>query len=143
MSILHIYKDCFPVIDAVRESLAAEFARLEERISRWDEIPKTEEMLAEAQRVENIASESGVLMKKFAAGIEYAITLKKQKLSVAEAVEGVLARHELNRLRRLDLWSALQPDAGPKSDDDPVAYLGRWNRVARGSVSGVVSADRG
>jgi hypothetical protein len=120
---------CFPVIDAVRESLAAEFRQLEERIESWDRIKKTEGMLAEARRVDKVAGESEALMQKFSAGIEYAITLKKQKLTVAEAVEGVLAMHELNRLRQIDLSSELHGPAQPKTDEDPKTYLTRWNRV--------------
>ena len=120
---------CFPVIDALRDSVAAEFERLKERIAGWEEVPKTEAMLAEARRVERASSESASLKQKFAAGIEYAITLKKRKLSVADAVEGVLARHELNRLRQLDLEAEMGGPTPPASNEDPRAYLARWNRV--------------
>lgn len=120
---------CFPVIDAVNQSLAVEYERLNERIANWDTIPKTPEMVAEARRMQAASAETQSLREKFAAGVEFAIALRKNRLGVRDAVEGVLAIHELNRLRRLDLNEELAPSEQPPQEGDPRAYLARWNRV--------------
>jgi Ca2+-binding EF-hand superfamily protein len=133
---LEIYKGlgvvdpaCFPVIDEVQLSLTREFERLKDRIKNWEGVAKTPEMLAEARRMEAVLERSTTQRQKFAAGIEFAIALKKQKLAIRDAVEGVLAMHELNRLRRIELGQELHSTAEPESENDPREYLARWNRV--------------
>ena len=53
---------------------------------------------------------------------------QSQKLQLADLVEGVLASHELNRLREQDLRQEFSPPPS-HTDDDPKAYLQSWNRV--------------
>ncbi|MEQ8469057.1 hypothetical protein [Coleofasciculus sp. E1-EBD-02] len=68
-----------------------------------DDLEKTPEMLAEAQRMHETRSKSATVREKFAAGVEFAITMKKKHLHLGDVVEGVLAINELNRLRQLEL----------------------------------------
>jgi Ca2+-binding EF-hand superfamily protein len=119
---------CNPMIDAVVASIDAEYARLQHRIANWQTIPKTPEMLAEHEAMVEARGRSANAREKFAAGIEFAITMQKQRLSLADVVEGVLAVHELNRLREEELKQDQAPPAAPPAGD-PKAYLTRWNRV--------------
>ena len=73
-------------------------------------------------------SEAASAREKFAAGVEYAITLRKKKLRLRDAVEGALAINELNRLRHLDLHAEMATTEQPSSGD-PADYLDKWNRV--------------
>lgn len=118
---------CYPVLDAVVESITNEYGKLEERIKNWENIAKTSEMLAEQQAILAARSKSANVKEKFAAGVEFALTMKKKKLSLSNIVEGVLAINELNRLRQIELNQELAPPA--KSQGDPQEYLKQWNRV--------------
>ena len=119
---------CHPMIDAVVQSLDAEYARLQHRIANWPTIPKTAEMLAEHEAMVEARSRSANTREKFAAGIEFAITMQKQRIDLGDVVEGVLAINELNRLREEELQQERAPQAAP-SAGDPRDYLARWNRV--------------
>ncbi|HIK12170.1 MAG TPA: EF-hand domain-containing protein [Oscillatoriaceae cyanobacterium M33_DOE_052] len=119
---------CHPVLDAVAESIQAEYARLQERIANWATIEKTPEMLAEEQAMLEARSKSTTVREKFAAGVEFAITMKKKHISLSDVVEGVLAINELNRLRQMDLNQEMAPPP-PPSGEDPKEYLKKWNRV--------------
>ncbi len=120
---------CYPVLDQVIHSIEAEYARLQDRIKNWQNIEKTPEMLAEAQRMQETRSKSATVREKFAAGVEFAITMKKKHLHLGDLVEGVLAINELNRLRQLELNGELNPPSPTMNGDDPKAYLKQWNRV--------------
>jgi Ca2+-binding EF-hand superfamily protein len=119
---------CHPVLDAVVQSISEEYARLQDRIKNWQTLEKTPEMLAEAEAMLAARSRSANAREKFAAGVEFAITLKKKHLSLGDIVEGVLAVNELNRLREAELRQEFAPPPA-KSDLDPQAYLKKWNRV--------------
>ena len=119
---------CDPVLDAVVQSISEEYARLEARIQNWSTLDKTPEMLATEQAMLAARSKSANAREKFAAGVEFAITMKKQKLSLGDIVEGVLAFNELNRLRELELRQEFAPPP-VESAEDPSLYLKRWNRV--------------
>ncbi|WP_199247608.1 EF-hand domain-containing protein [[Phormidium] sp. ETS-05] len=119
---------CYPVLDAVVESIQAEYARLQQRIANWATIEKTPEMLAEEQAMIEARSKSTTVREKFAAGVEFAITMKKKHISLSDVVEGVLAINELNRLRQMDLNQEMAPPP-PPSGEDPKEYLKKWNRV--------------
>ncbi len=132
---IHLYKAlgiveeaCHPALDAVIQSIDDEYERLQHRIANWQSIPKTEEMLAEHNAMVEARSRSANTREKFAAGIEFAITMQKQRLHLSNVVEGVLAVNELNRLREDELRQDLSP-ARAQSDGDPLAYLAKWNRV--------------
>ena len=73
---------CEPVLDAVIDSVNQEVGRLEERIANWPSVDKTQAMLAEEQAMLAARSASGNAKEKFAAGVEFAITMKKQKLQL-------------------------------------------------------------
>ncbi len=120
---------CYPVLDQVIHSIEAEYARLQDRIKNWQTIEKTPEMLAEAQRMQETRSKSATVREKFAAGVEFAITMKKKHLHLGDLVEGVLAINELNRLRQLELNGELNPPSPTTQGDDSKAYLNKWNRV--------------
>jgi Ca2+-binding EF-hand superfamily protein len=118
---------CFPVLDALTASIEAEYARLQERIAQWPTLRKTPEMLRAAAAMQAEQSQSTALRWKFAAGIELALTLRKKDLGLADLVEGLLATHELNRLRRLELHAEMAPPAA--ADADRARDLASWNRV--------------
>lgn len=119
---------CHPVLDAVVQSISEEYGRLQERIENWQTIEKTPEMLAEEQAMLASRSKSANVREKFAAGVEYAITMKKQQLSIGDVIEGVLALNELNRLREEELQQEFSAPPS-KSEEDPQDYLHKWNRV--------------
>ncbi len=119
---------CHPMIDAVVQSIDAEYARLQHRIANWPSIAKTAEMLAEHEAMVEARSRSANTREKFAAGIEFAITLQKQRIDLGDVVEGVLAVNELNRLREEELQQERAPQAA-SSAGDPRDYLSKWNRV--------------
>ena len=114
-------------------SIVAEYARLEARIQHWESIEKNPEMLATEQAMLAAREKSATVQEKFAAGVEFAITLKKKQLTLADVAEGVFAIHELDRLRKLEEQDNSTP-LNP-SDDDPKAYLTQWNRVILSDAS--------
>lgn len=119
---------CYPVLDAVVESLADEYAQLEKRIKHWKTVEKTPEMLAEEKAMLAARGSSATVKEKFAAGVEFAITVKKKSLSLRDIAEGVLAINELNRLRKIELNEEMTPPS-TKSEEEPKEYLKKWNRV--------------
>ncbi len=119
---------CYPVLDAVVKSIEDEYARLHDRIKNWKTIEKTPEMLAEEKAMLESRSKSANVKEKFAAGVEFAITMKKKQLNLGDIVEGVLAINELNRLREMELKQELAPPPDV-SEGDPKDYLKKWNRV--------------
>ena len=125
---------CNPVLDAVVESITDEYARLEERIKNWKTVEKTAEMLAEEKAMLEVRGKSATVKQKFAAGVEFAITLKKKSFSLRDIAEGVLAINELNRLRKMDLNEELAPPPA-KSESHPREYLKKWNRVILSDAS--------
>ncbi|MGI2908434.1 EF-hand domain-containing protein [Tolypothrix sp. VBCCA 56010] len=125
---------CNPVLDAVVESLTDEYARLEERIKNWKTIEKTTEMLAEEKAMLEARRKSANVKDKFAAGVEFAITLKKKRFSLRDIAEGVLAINELNRLRKMELNQEMAPPPA-KSEEHPKEYLKKWNRVILSQAS--------
>jgi Ca2+-binding EF-hand superfamily protein len=128
---------CYPLLDAVAQSISDEYAYLQDRIQHWATLPKTPEMVAEEQAMLEARSQSVNAREKFVAGVEFAITLKKQKLSLGDVVEGVLALKELNRLREQDLEAELVPPA-PETSGKPEDYLKKWNRVILSSALEIV-----
>ena len=123
-----VEEECHPVLDKVVQSISEEYARLEERIKNWQSLEKTPEMLAEEQVMLAARSKSANAREKFLAGVQFAITMNKQKLNLGDIAEGVLASHELNRLRELELQQEFAPPPTP-SDGNPQDYLKKWNRV--------------
>ncbi|MFN6486910.1 MULTISPECIES: EF-hand domain-containing protein [unclassified Nostoc] len=119
---------CHPVLDAVVESIADEYARLQDRIKNWKTVAKTPEMLAEEKAILEARSKFANVKEKFAAGVEFAITIKKKSLSLGDIVEGVLAINELNRLRAIEMNEEMAPPP-PESQGNPKDYLKKWNRV--------------
>ncbi|MFN6465810.1 MAG: EF-hand domain-containing protein [Nostoc sp. DedVER02] len=119
---------CYPVLDAVVESIADEYARLQDRIKNWKTVAKTPEMLAEEKAILEARSKFANVKEKFAAGVEFAITIKKKSLSLGDIVEGVLAINELNRLRAIEMNEEMAPPP-PESQGNPKDYLKKWNRV--------------
>ncbi|MEO9128038.1 MAG: histidine kinase, partial [Microcoleus sp.] len=95
-----VEKACHPLLNAVVESIDSEYARLENRIKNWKTIEKTPEMLTEDKAMLEASRKSLSVKEKFAAGVEFAITMKKKQFSFRDIAEGVLAINELNRLRQ-------------------------------------------
>ena len=129
-----VEKACHPVLNAVVESIVDEYARLEERIKNWKTVEKTPEMLAAEKAMLEARSKSATVKEKFAAGVEFAITIKKKHLNLRDIAEGVLAINELNRLRQMDLNEELAPPPA-KSQGDAKEYLKQWNRVILSNAS--------
>ncbi len=123
-----VEEECYTLLDEVVRSISAEYDRLQERIQNWATVEKTPEMLAEEQAMLAARSKSANTREKFAAGVEYAITMRKQKLGLGDIVEGVLALNELNRLRELDLKEEFAPSS-VTSAGEAKDYLKKWNRV--------------
>ena len=119
---------CYPLLDAVVESITSEYARLEERIKNWSTIAKTPEMLEEEKAMLAARNKSTSVKEKFAAGVEFAITMKKKHLNLRDVAEGVLAINELNRLRQLELNEEYAP-VSHKNETDAKEYLKKWNKV--------------
>ena len=119
---------CDALLDAVVDSITQEVARLGQRIENWPTLDKSPAMLLEEEAMVAARSASGNAREKFAAGIDFAITMKKRKLRLADVVEGVLASHELNRLREQELRQEFSPPA-THGDGEPTTYLQKWNRV--------------
>ncbi len=119
---------CDPVLDAVTDSITAEFDRLQHRIQNWPTLPKTPEMLAEAAVMLQKRQVSATVKEKFAAGVEFAITLNKKRLSFRDVTEGILAVNELNRLRKMELNNEFTVPTSP-ADANPQDYLKQWQRV--------------
>ena len=84
-----------PFTDAVVKSVEDEYARLQDRIKNWKTIEKTPEMLAEQKAMLEARGKSASAKEKFAAGVEFAITIKKKSLNLRDIAEGVLAINEL------------------------------------------------
>jgi len=112
----------------VVESITDEYALLESRINNWQTLDKTPEMLCEAKAMLEARTKSATVKEKFAAGVEFAITMKKKHLGLRDIAEGVLAVNELNRLRQMDI-SAEMAAPPAKSAGEPSLYLNNWNRV--------------
>ena len=72
---------CNPLLDAVVKSVEDEYARLEHRIKNWKTIEKTPEMLAQEQAMLQARDKSATAKEKFAAGVELAMTIKKNSLN--------------------------------------------------------------
>ncbi|MEG5183524.1 EF-hand domain-containing protein [Microcoleus sp. B4-C3] len=125
---------CNPVLDAVVKSIEDEYARLQDRIKNWKTIEKTPEMLAEQKAMLEARGKSATAKEKFAAGVEFAITIKKKSLNLRDIAEGVLAINELNRLRKMELSEEMAPPPA-KSEGDPKDYLKKWNRVILSDAS--------
>ncbi len=131
---------CNPLLDAVVESLVNEYARLEERIKNWETVAKTPEMLAEEKAMLEARGQSATLKQKFAAGVEFAITMKKKQLNFRDIAEGVLAINELNRLRQIELNEEFAPEP-QQSEGDPKDYLKKWNRVILSDASEAIDGS--
>ncbi|KYC35411.1 histidine kinase [Scytonema hofmannii PCC 7110] len=125
---------CYPLLDEVVKSITSEYVRLEERIKNWKTVEKTTEMLAEEKAMLEARGKSASVKQKFAAGVEFAITLKKKHFSLRDIAEGVLALNELNRLRNMDLNEEMAPPP-TQSGEDPYEYLKKWNRVILSNAS--------
>lgn len=119
---------CHPLLDAVVQSITEQYAQLEERILQWETLEKSPAMQVEAEAMLAARSKSANVREKFAAGIEFAISMKKKQLSLGDIVEGVLAVNELNRLRDLELQQEFAPPPA-KTERDPKTYLYNWHRV--------------
>jgi len=119
---------CNPLLDAVVKSVEDEYARLQDRIENWKTIEKTPAMLAEQKAMLEARGKSASAKEKFAAGVEFAITIKKKSLNLRDIAEGVLAINELNRLRKMELSEEMAPPPAP-SEGDAKEYLKKWNRV--------------
>lgn len=125
---------CYPVLDAVVESITDEYTRLQERIKNWKTVEKTLEMLAEEKAMLEARGKSATVKQKFAAGVEMAIALKKKRFSLRDIASGVLAMNELNELRNMEIDAELAPPPA-KSEGDPHEYLKKWNRIILSNAS--------
>jgi Ca2+-binding EF-hand superfamily protein len=119
---------CHPVLDAVTDSITAEFDRLQHRIQNWPTLAKTPAMLTEETVMLQKRQVSETVKEKFAAGVEFAITLNKKRLSFRDVTEGILAINELNRLRKMELNNEFTVPTH-SANEPPQDYLKQWQRV--------------
>lgn len=128
---------CFPVLDAVTASVNAEYVRLQDRIANWPAVEKTEAMQAAANAMNHQWTRSASIRDKLAAGVELALTLRRKNLTLSDVDTDSLARHELCRMRHVELNEEMaSPPAGDGAD--PKAYLATWNRVLIASGEEVI-----
>ena len=120
---------CYPALDAVTASIQAEIARLQQRIRQWSILDKSPAMLAEAAAMTAARARVSTSREMFMAGVEFAISMKKRKLGLADVVEGILALQELNRLRQVDLAEDLRETEQQADSADAKSYLQHWQRV--------------
>lgn len=120
---------CYPALDAVTASIQAEIARLQQRIREWSSLDKSPAMLAEAAAMTAARARASTSREMFMAGVEFAISMKKRKLGLADVVEGILALQELNRLRQVDLGENLREPEQQADSADAKSYLQHWHRV--------------
>jgi Ca2+-binding EF-hand superfamily protein len=120
---------CYPALDAVTASIQAEIARLQQRIREWSSLDKSPAMLAEAAAMTTARARASTSREMFMAGVEFAISMKKRKLGLADVVEGILALQELNRLRQVDLGENLREPEQQADSADAKSYLQHWHRV--------------
>jgi len=120
---------CHPALDDVSGSIRAEYERLQQRIQNWPSLSKTAEMQAEAEAMLASRANRATALDLFAAGVEYAISLKKTKLELSDVAEGVLALQELNRLRHADVGEDLVEAADAGNTASAADYLNCWHRV--------------
>lgn len=120
---------CHPALDAVTASIEAEMARLEQRIREWPILEKSPAMIAEAEAMSAARQRGSTSREMFLAGVEFAISMKKSKLGLADVVEGILALQELNRLRQADLAEDLSESDQQADASDAKSYLQQWHRV--------------
>jgi hypothetical protein len=91
-------------------------------------------MLAEEKAMLEARGKSATAKEKFGAAVELAMTIKKDSLNLRDIAEGVLAIHELNRLRNIELSENMAAPPA-KSEGDPKEYLKKWNRVILSEAS--------
>ena len=120
---------CYPALDAVTASIQAEIARLQQRIREWSSLDKSPAMLAEAAAMTTARARASTSREMFITGVEFAISMKKRKLGLADVVEGILALQELNRLRQVDLGENLREPEQQADSADAKSYLHHWHRV--------------
>ncbi|WP_405404177.1 hypothetical protein [Paracoccus sp. Ld10] len=103
-----------------------EVARLHARIQDWPRLPKTPAMLA-AQANIATARQGRVQRQDLAhAVLEFVLSMRAHGLGINQASAEAMVRHELNRLRHVDLRgdSSRAPALAPQ---DP--YIDSWNSV--------------
>lgn len=86
---------CDALLDAVVDSITMEVARLGQRIENWPTLDKSPAMLLEEEAMVAARSASGNAREKFAAGIDFAITMKKRKFYTTRywpSIDSELAR---------------------------------------------------
>jgi Ca2+-binding EF-hand superfamily protein len=120
---------CYPALDAVTLSIQAEMARLQQRIQQWSTLKKTPAMIAEAEAMASARDRVRTSREMFLAGVEFAISMKKSKLGLADVVEGILALQELNRLRQAELAEEFSEPEQQADASDAKGYLQQWHRV--------------
>lgn len=120
---------CHPALDAVTASIQAELARLHQRIRDWPGLEKSPAMRAEADAMAAARARVSTSREMFLAGVEFAISMKKRKLGLADVVEGILALQELNRLRQAELAEDFRDTERLVDPSDAGSYLQQWHRV--------------
>jgi Ca2+-binding EF-hand superfamily protein len=101
---------------------------LNDRIKGWQTVPKTDAMLAAQASIDAARESRSDHRMLFASVIEFMLALRAQGIAPDALTPDVLAAHEVNRLRHVDLQTESQhPDAAWAID--AASYLQSWNRV--------------
>ncbi len=120
--------DCYPLLDALPESLRAEQNRLEERIRNWQTIDKSPEMLSAFHAASAASTHASAARAKFVKMVEQALAKNKTTLEFMDLINEVLMRGEMHRLREAEGRGSVSSST-PVNDTEARAYLRTWNKV--------------
>lgn len=107
----------------------AEEAALEDRITRWDQMPKTAAVLAaEAQLEEELASAND-LRQSFAAAVDTLLALDRHGIAPDDVHAGCLDQHEIDRLRHAELRIETHDHGSASGSESAIPYHDRFSPV--------------
>ncbi len=122
--------ECIAEFRRLDEMVSGEVEALQTRVRNWAHVKKTPAMLAAQQAIEAERAELQDHAGLFEAIIEFILALRHNGVDLEHVDEHVLARHELNRLRRQELHSEMSGSASTQADaDEHAAWLESWTRV--------------
>lgn len=117
------------------EMVTEEVRALEDRVARWPDIATTPGMRAAEAQVEHALAETADHRAMFARAVEFLLALRQQAIAPSEVRDGCLDRHELNRLRQLELQAEHGHHTPAPASGPPVPYHDSWTPV-------ILDADR-
>lgn len=121
---------CEPEFRKLDTMVQKQIQALHERIANWQNIDKTQAMLAAQEHIDTERNEREDHRHLFMAIVEYILSLQSNGLGFEHLAEDILAHHETNRLRNQELGQELADGSRQGSGQDGgIAYLDSWTRV--------------